>query len=85
MSKIHDRACGRCGRAMVRPTAEEIEQVFKSLSRSECPYPDSAWVNGYLFEKQNDGSPVVKKIRCTNHVDDQADPRHEIHRGAVWS
>lgn len=81
MSKVRDRACGLCGRAMVRPTAEEIEQSFKRLSRSECLDPVYAWVNGYLFEKQEDGRLMLKKIRCGAHVDDQFDPRHEIHRG----
>lgn len=78
--KIHPRACGICGRAVVRPTSAEIEQAFQRLSVSENPFPVQAWVNGYLYEKSYQ-IMLAKKIRCIAHVDDQFDPRHEIYRG----
>jgi hypothetical protein len=70
MNKIHDRACGRCGRAVVIPTPDEIEQAFRRLSRSECPFPISAWVKGHLIEQDDRGNTKTTKIRCMFHVED---------------
>jgi hypothetical protein len=75
VAKVRAGACGICGAAAVKPTAEAVNNPAAwKHSKGGAPLAQK-WIDGHLYENTADGQPHrLKRVRCRQHAEDD-DPR----------